>query len=916
MELFDNLVGTQPLIPHGHCYLWQTELVGLHAGSDGLTAIAYYAIALTLVYFASQRQDIPFPWVFWLFGAFIASCGTTHLMDTVTLWYPIYWVSGAIKAITAIISIYTAIALVPIMPQALAFPSPAQLQQINRRLHREIEERQHAETKVRNFNARLEQQVAQRTEDLRLANQTLQTRAQQRRSLAELGQYALRGQDLSALMEHAVKIVARAIDVEYCKILELLPDGDAFVLRWGIGWNPGLVGRARVSGDRNSQAGYTLLSKRPVIVENLATESRFSGNRILHDHNVAAGVSVVIPGKERPFGVLGIHTREHRTFSHDDIYFLQAIANILSTAIDRKHMEQLLFEEKELAQVTLQSIGDAVITTDATGNVRSLNPIAEQLTGWTSEDARGRPLDNVFCIVSEINRRPLDNPLAPVFDRGEIVGLANHTLLVARDGTEYAIEDSAAPIRMENGYLLGAVLVFRDVTHSRTLAHRLSWQSSHDELTELANRRAFERYLEDGAIAAMREEEEHTLCYVDLDRFKVVNDTCGHVAGDELLRQVGQLFQFHCRKSDILARVGGDEFGLLLYRCSLDRGRQIARSLIDAFANFHFVWGNSSFSIGISIGLVAIAPNSIRQSDFFSTNNLLDAAEAACYAAKYRGRNRLHVYHPDDREVTRHLSESHWVNRLNRACQDDRFVLYYQPIAPLKSTVAVTEHYEVLLRLIGDAGEVISPAAFMPAAERYNLMPKVDRWVIQTFFKLKHDALERGESEAIANSVYAINLSGASVNDEEFIEFLQQQFDRYQIPPQSICFEITETIALNSLSKAAQFIRDLRSLGCQFALDDFGSGTSSFSYLKHLPVDYLKIDGHFVRDILKDPIDLEIVKAIDAIGHVMNLKTIAEFVSDEKILTKVRELGVDYAQGFGIAKPQPLVENRLRLTGD
>ncbi|MGE5657735.1 MAG: EAL domain-containing protein [Actinomycetota bacterium] len=596
---------------------------------------------------------------------------------------------------------------------------------------------------------------------------------------------------------------------------------------------------------------------------------------------------------------------------------------------DRKRMEQALFEEKELAQVTLQSIGDGVITTDASGRISSINPVAAKLTGWSTTEALGLPLPQVLRIVHEITRAPLDNIAQIVLHEGRIVDQGNNILLIARSGREFAIDHSAAPIHASDGRIIGAVVVFRDVTQVRNQARQLSWQATHDALTGLINRREFEYQLEQAINSAQNHHQHHALLYLDLDRFKIVNDTCGHVAGDELLRQISELFKNRIRKTDTIARLGGDEFAVLLYQCPVEQGIHVAESLLQSIQAFRFAWQDKTFSIGVSIGLVAI------NADTLSLSNVLIAADAACYAAKDKGRCRVQVYQVGDRELARARGETQWVVRINQALEENRFRLYYQSIVSLNDAVGgrevpSTEHYEVLLRLHDETGQLISPMAFIPAAERYNLMQTIDRWVIGTLFshlakvmnqksftQEKEELLCRGtEEQARTNhhypfpvphyrGLYAINLSGASINDDQFIDFLHEQFLIYQIPPQVICFEITETLAIANLSKAACLIKKLKELGCRFALDDFGSGMSSFAYLKNLPVDFVKIDGNFVKNIVENPIDLAMVEAINRIGHVMGIQTIAEYVENESVLAKLQELGVDYAQGYFLGRPQP-----------
>jgi diguanylate cyclase (GGDEF)-like protein/PAS domain S-box-containing protein len=584
------------------------------------------------------------------------------------------------------------------------------------------------------------------------------------------------------------------------------------------------------------------------------------------------------------------------------------IGGISVEITDRIHLEQSLFQQKELAQVTLNSIGDAVITTDACGLIQMLNPVAEGLTGWSHQEAQGLPVADVFKIVNEITREPVENPIVEVLQTGCIVGLANHTVLIARDGREIAIADSAAPIRSSDGQIFGAVMVFHDVSDMRSLTQELSWQASHDPLTNLVNRREFEQRLGQAVSSAKSYPQQHALCYLDLDQFKIVNDTCGHNAGDELLRQITVLLKKEIRKTDTLARLGGDEFGLLLDLCPLEQAEQIANTIREQVQAFRFTWNNKVFAIGVSIGLVVIDAKTE------SVAEALSIADTACYAAKNNGRNRVQVYQADDINLAQHQSEMQWVGRIVQALEENRFCLYYQSITRLTQPPLDGEHYEVLLRLKDETGQLVLPMAFIPAAERYHLMHLIDRWTIATLFAQQgqhyREIWQLCQQKRICQCsyLYAINLSGASLNDEQFIKFLHEQFALHQIPPHLICFEITETVAITNLAKAAQFIRELRNLGCRFALDDFGSGMSSFAYLKNLPVDYIKIDGGFIKNILDDPVSLVIVEAINQIGQAMGIQTIAEFVENSEILDKIKELGVNYVQGYGIAPPRPFIK--------
>jgi diguanylate cyclase (GGDEF)-like protein/PAS domain S-box-containing protein len=589
-----------------------------------------------------------------------------------------------------------------------------------------------------------------------------------------------------------------------------------------------------------------------------------------------------------------------------------AVANQLAIAIQQSHLYQqvqqlntTLEREKELAQITLQSIADnvpfAMITTDAIGQIQYINPVAEALTGWSLAEAQGLLLTNLFKLIHETTRAPLENPVVEALREGQVAKLARNTILFTRTGHELPIDDSAAPIRARDGQILGAVMVFQDVSNNRNLTHQLSWQASHDALTGLINRREFENCLEKSLAIARERNRTHILCYLDLDNFKIVNDTCGHAAGDQLLRQIATLFQAQVRKTDVVARLGGDEFGILLNQCPLEQAHRIANMLREQVQSFRFVWEDKVFTIGTSIGLVSITATTK------NVASVLSAADSACYAAKNGGRNRVHIYQADDLTIARQQGQMQWVTRLTQALEEDRFCLYRQLIIPTAPGPASEEHHEILLRLWDEAGELIPPGAFIPAAERYNLMHLIDRWVIRSLFTTLEQHLQTQNHSY--DCIYAVNLSGASINDNEFIDFLQEQFTHYQIPPTRICFEITETVAIANLTTAAQFINDLRNLGCRFALDDFGSGMSSFAYLKNLPVDYLKIDGGFIKNIVTDPIDFVMVEAIHQIGQVMGIQTIAEFVENDAILEKVTMLGVTYAQGYGIDKPSPLIIN-------
>jgi diguanylate cyclase (GGDEF)-like protein/PAS domain S-box-containing protein len=564
---------------------------------------------------------------------------------------------------------------------------------------------------------------------------------------------------------------------------------------------------------------------------------------------------------------------------------------------ERKLYEEALFREKESAQITLQSIGDGVITTDANSTVDYINPVAEQLTGWRLEDAMGRPIEEIYRAFHEETCEPLENPLSVSIRRTRPIKSVRPMLLIRRDGNELYVESTAAPIRDGAGQVSGGVLVFHDVTESRELNRRLSYHASHDLLTGLVNRREFESRVERALKSAKARESSYALCYLDIDQFKIINDTCGHSAGDVLLGQVGALLKSKVRWRDTLARLGGDEFGILLEACSLDEALRTAEVMREAVRNFRFTWEDRVFRLGASVGVVPIA------ADNEDVASIISAADSACAAAKEGGRNRVHSFAENDIELMRRRREMQWAARINSALEEGRFELYRMTIQPLQRNEP-GQHYELLLRMRDESGRMVSPDNFIAAAERYALTPAIDRWVIEN--ALRWLVSEADEREKLA--MCSINLSGQSLGDDKFLPFVIEQFQKSGIDASKICFEITETAAVASFSQANRFIQALRELGCRFALDDFGTGLSSFGYLKHFPVDFLKIDGSFVREILHDPIDREMVRSINEIGHLTGKKTIAEFAENAEIIQMLTSLGVDYAQGYGIAQPQRVLK--------
>lgn len=598
--------------------------------------------------------------------------------------------------------------------------------------------------------------------------------------------------------------------------------------------------------------------------------------------------------REDEFGYLGgfINTAiEQLLHQQDD----------LNDALRRAELsESDLKIEKERAEVTLTSITDAVITVDIEGIVQFINPSASKLLGVNTDEVVNKKFQDVVNLTNEVTGEPLTDILEACFTTGEAHELPEHASLINNESVAIAIEASVAAMKNDVGDLMGAVIVIQDVSNTRKLTRQLSYQASHDMLTGLYNRRKFEDVLNDALINVREEDKHHAFCYLDLDQFKIVNDTCGHIAGDELLRQIPELFHMVLRTGDIVARLGGDEFGILLENCNVEQAKQIADKIRHKIKDFRFNWDEKIFKIGVSIGVVGISR------DNADLAMIMSSADVACYAAKDGGRDRVHVYESDDDATSLRHGEMHWTSRIQHALDNDRFILYKQPIVGISGDD--DEHFEILLRMLNDDNEVIPPGAFLPAAERYNLMNSIDKWVVTETFKYIAKGNPKNPIMG-TNKIISINLSGGSINDRGMLAFIKEQQKISGIDFKNVCFEITETVAISNLAKASEFMKELKECGCRFALDDFGSGLSSFSYLKNLPVDYLKIDGSFVKEVSRDDIDRALVTSIQQIGEVMSLKTIAEKVEDEETLVVLKKIGIDYVQGYHLGRPESIYDD-------
>jgi diguanylate cyclase (GGDEF)-like protein/PAS domain S-box-containing protein len=550
------------------------------------------------------------------------------------------------------------------------------------------------------------------------------------------------------------------------------------------------------------------------------------------------------------------------------------------------------------AVVTLDAMGESVITVDAEGRIDYINHSAAALLGQGFDQVVGKSFVDVASLVDEVDRRSLGDPVRKALATGGRVTVGKRAVLVPANGSmERSVEISVTPLKSEAKETLGLVLVMHDTSELRGLTRQMTYQASHDALTGLVNRREFERRLREAMDAAQTGDIAHALCYLDLDRFKVVNDTCGHTAGDNMLREVATIIKDAVRDSDTAGRIGGDEFAMLLVGCPLEKARQIADDVVRAVGDYRFVWKDKIFNIGVSIGLVEIGRGG------GSIEDIMNSADSACYVAKKQGSVRVHVYSAQEEAKARHSGEIHWLQKLQNALRDNRFELYYQPIVHAQTAGVRGPALEVFARLEAENGQPAAPPAeFIRAAERYRLMPHVDRWVVQAVLS----ALGRGGMRLPPGRSVAINISGQTLGDAEFLEFVVDCFDHTGANPGDICFEVIESAVVANLDHARRFIAVLHGMGCEFALDDFGSGLSSLSTLKTLPMDYLKIDGSFIANLAVDTVNQAMVGAMIELSRSLHFRIVAEHVEDQSSLDTVKEMGIDFAQGFFIGRPQPL----------
>ncbi|WP_137223668.1 EAL domain-containing protein [Shewanella sp. MEBiC00475] len=556
-----------------------------------------------------------------------------------------------------------------------------------------------------------------------------------------------------------------------------------------------------------------------------------------------------------------------------------------------------LYTEKERAVTTLHSIADAILLSDINGNLIYLNLPAEKMLGKPFAELKGKSIADYLLLTDMHTGFAIDSTLQETLHSGSVATCNERSMLEISGDLKIAVEERSTPIFDQRKKLVGGVLCLRDVTVAREYLERQSWEATHDLLTGLVNRREFENRVTKAIDNTIDNGQTYIVYYMDLDRFKIINDSCGHSAGDDVLQQLSRIMSSKIRANDTLARLGGDEFGLILECCDETRGKLIAQTLLNAIEKFQMVWEKQIYTVGISIGFTEIV------NDSFSCKEIIGQADSACYWAKEQGRHQVCQYKESDIELADRRSQTGWVGRINSALKDDRFVLYHQIYRSLTLNDESCLHLEVLLRMVSNEGEIILPGHFLPAAERYNLITKIDRWVINKVLSGFHLLQKIHQNKTL---IVNINLSGLSINSLDLFEYIKHKIIEYNIEPQCLCFEITETSAVKDMHSAIEFITACKEIGVKFALDDFGTGSSSFGYLKNLPVDYLKIDGSFVKNLENDAVDRAITQTINQIGHIMGKITIAEFAENQSIIEILDEMGVDFAQGYGVCRPIPL----------
>lgn len=647
--------------------------------------------------------------------------------------------------------------------------------------------------------------------------------------------------------------------------------------------------------DDGGLCAWTILNNQNLLINDVSSDPR-AHNDLVKQFDIKSALLTPVTIKDKPYGAIAVF-RTNDDFDQIDEQLMTQFSQSVHMAIINMQLVSYMKSERERAEVTLHSIGDAVITTNNNGEIEYMNHVASSLTGWSLEDAKNKHVQDVFRIEDLDTGEPIHDVVMSCLDDGITINKSTLSL-VSRGHHKKDIESSISPILKTSGKAEGVVIVFHDETQRRQLESTIKHQAAHDPLTDLLNIDAFDIELSDHVFDARNNKKNHVLCYLDLDRFKLINETAGHNAGDQCLIQITSLIQSCIRSDDILSRLGSDEFGLILKNCTDKSVIKISNNISKVISEMKFNWDDCEYRLGVSIGINPLNEN---------THDAADAirkADLACYAAKDQGKNRIYVYEEQDSELIKRKEETFWAARITDAIDNNRMRLYAQHIVPLKNKQPHHSRVEILVRLLDEDDQLIAPYAFIPAAERYNLMNLIDRKVIYETFLFINKYSEKDEN----HTHYSINLSSNTLNDKEFISYVEEMVEKFEIDTKTICFEITETAAVKNLHHAKTLIKSLKSIGFKFALDDFGSGLSSFQYLKNLPVDFLKIDGSFVADMVNNDIDRAMVSAINEVGHIMGIQTIAEYVENDQIIRKLQDIKVDFGQGYGIEQPKPIEE--------
>lgn len=702
------------------------------------------------------------------------------------------------------------------------------------------------------------------------------------------------GTNTSLFFENTCLAAQEITSASLCA-LPVIKDDGSYRFVAATGHKADMLTEMEMSVNDGGICAWSMLNKSNLRIDDVSVDIR-AKKQLIDKFGIKSALVTPIILNEETYGAIVVF-RKKSAFDAIDEQLLTQFSQSVQMAIMNMRLLNDVESERERAEVTLHSIADAVITTNENGDIEYINHVAEQLTGWELQEVKNKPVQVIFRILDRDTREPMHNLIEACLEDSTSIK-KSMIKLISKDGSEKEIECSMSPILKSGKMPDGAVIVFHDETERRHMEHVIMHQATHDSLTGLTNRNEFDRQLTEHIYDAKNYGRTHALCYLDLDRFKLVNETSGHVAGDELLKQITTLLHSCIRGGDILGRLGGDEFGLILENCPHNAAEVIAKKITKEIESHQFVWDDKTFSIGASIGLVLIT------ADTDNATEVMKQADLSCYMAKDLGRNRVYTYKNEDTELIRRQEEIHWATRIEAALENNRLRLHAQSIRPISKNGRGRVHLEILVRMESDDGTLILPNAFIPAAERFNLMGKIDQRIIHDTFKF----IASRNNETGDNICYSINLSGNSLNDEHLSQYIRSKLDEFEINPANVCFEITETSAITNLHMAKKLMVDVKSFGCSFALDDFGSGLSSFAYLKNLPVDYLKIDGCFVRDMVNNKIDYAMVAAINQIGHVMDIQTIAEFVENDQIIHKLKKLDVDYAQGYAISRPIPLDE--------